>query len=100
MGWCVMTCSLNAHMYQVSGQGDEAHLLVFRRGMLEIWAEEGHVDKHSLFGHDHCCRWQAILVIAEVMHSLEGDQVGEAGLQVGIKILVPPVLQEPALHIG
>ena len=88
------------HMYQVAGQGDEADLLVFWRGMLEIRAKEGHVDTHFVFGHDQCCRWQAILVIAEVMHSLEGDQLGVVGLQVGIKILSLPVLQEPALHTG
>lgn len=84
-------------MYQVA---DEAHLLIFRRGMQEIRAKERHVDMHFVFGHDQCCRWQAILVIAEIMHSLKGDQLGEVGLQVGIKILVLPVLQEPAPHIG
>ena len=88
------------HMYHVAGQGDEADLLVFRLGMLEIRVKEGHVDIHFVYGHVQCSRWQAIFVIAEVMHTLEVDQLGVVGLQVGIKILNLPVLQEPALHIG
>ena len=87
------------HMYQVAGQ-EMKQTCSFSGGACWRSGPEGHVDMHLVFGHDQCCRWQAVLVIAKVMHSLEGDQLGEVGLQVGIKILNLPVLQEPALHIG